>query len=76
MRQAVWDVTAYVQANGPGTYTVADIAFERTGAFLPYASWALVAAYELDPAADLGAMTPEQQARFAPRRSAGTTGSR
>jgi hypothetical protein len=67
MRQAVWDVTGYVQANGPGAYTVGDIMYERAGAFLPYASWAIVAAYELDPAADVAAMSPEQQARFAPR---------
>jgi hypothetical protein len=67
MRQAVWDVTDYVRANGAGSYTVADIMFERAGAFLPYASWAIVAAYELDPATDLAALTPEQQARFAPR---------
>jgi hypothetical protein len=67
LRQAVWDLTDYVQANGPGAYTVADIVFERAGAFLPYASWAIVAAYDLDPAADVAAMTPEQQARFAPR---------
>ena len=67
LRQAVWDLTDYVQTNGPGAYTVADIAFERAGAFLPYASWAIVAAYDLDPAADVAAMTPEQQARFAPR---------
>ena len=53
--------------SGPGAYTVADIVFERAGAFLPYASWAIVAAYELDPAADVAAMSPEQQARFAPR---------
>ena len=49
MRQAVWDVTAFVQSAGPGVYTVADIVFERAGAYLPYASWAIVAAYELDP---------------------------
>jgi hypothetical protein len=67
LRQAVWDVTDYVQTNGPGAYTVADIVFERAGAFLPYASWAIVAAYEIDPAADVAAMAPEQQARFAPR---------
>ena len=40
LRQAVWDVTSYVQAAGAGSYTVADIIFERAGAFLPYASWA------------------------------------
>jgi hypothetical protein len=67
LRQAVWDVTDYVRLGGPGAYTVADIVFERAGAFLPYASWAIVAAYELDQAADATAMTPEQQARFAPR---------
>ncbi len=67
LRQAVWDVTDYVQLGGPGAYTVADIVFERAGAFLPYASWAIVAAYELDPAADAAAMAPEQRARFAPR---------
>ncbi len=67
LRQAVWDVTSYVQAAGAGTYTVADIMFERAGAFLPYASWALVAAYELDPAADLAAMPAVEQARFARR---------
>lgn len=68
MRQAVWDVTEYVRQGGPGTYTVADIMFERAAAFLPYASWTIVAAYELDPAADVAAMPPEQQARFAERR--------
>jgi hypothetical protein len=67
LRQAVWDVTNFVQQGGAGAYTVADIVFERAGAFLPYASWAIVLAYELDPAADLAAMSPEQQARFAPR---------
>ncbi len=67
MRQAVWDVTGYVQASGGGSYTVADIMYERAGAFLPYASWAIVAAYEIDPAADVAAMTPEQSARYAPR---------
>jgi len=67
LRQAVWDVTEFVRTGGPGAYTVADIVFERAGAFLPYASWAIVAAYELDPAADVAAMSPEQQARFAPR---------
>lgn len=67
MRQAVWDVTGYVQAAGGGTYTVADIVFERTRAYLPYASWTIVAAYELDPAADTGAMDAPQQARFDPR---------
>ena len=41
--------------------------FERTGAYTPYASWTIVAAYELDPATDVTAMTPEQLARFALR---------
>ena len=69
MRQAVWDVTEFVAAAGSGTYTVADIVHERAGAFMPYASWAIVAAYEFDPAADLAlvAPTPEAQQRFAPR---------
>ena len=69
LRQAVWDVTKLVAAAGAGTYTVADIVHERAGAFLPYASWAIVAAYELDPAADLAAVapTPEAQQRFARR---------
>lgn len=64
MRQAVWDVTDYVRAGGPGTYTVADIMFERAGAYLPYASWTIVAAYELDPSVDLFALSDEQRARF------------
>ena len=67
LRQAVWDITDYVNTNGAGAYTVADIMFERAGAFLPYASWAIVAAYELDPSADVATMSAEQQARFAPR---------
>ena len=69
LRQAVWDVTDYVSQAGAGTYTVADIVNERAGAFLPYASWAIVAAYELDPAADVAvaALTPEAQQRFARR---------
>jgi hypothetical protein len=70
MRQAVWDLTDYVRQAGGGTYTVADIMFERAAAFLPYASWTIVAAYELDPAADLAAMRPEQQGRFAERKVA------
>ena len=69
MRQAVWDITSYVAASGPGTYTVADIVHERSGAWLPYASWAIVVAYELDPAAGvaLAELPPEAQHRFAPR---------
>lgn len=64
MRQAVWDVSDYVRTAGRGTYTVADIMFERAGAYLPYATWTIVAAYELDPAVDLGALSSEQRARF------------
>jgi hypothetical protein len=67
LRQSVWDVTKYVSANGPGRYTVADIVGERAGAYLPYASWAIVAAYELDPKVDLGAVAAREQPRFAPR---------
>ena len=67
MRQAVWDVTEYVRTAGAGSYTVADIMFERAGAYLPYAAWTIVAAYELDPAVDLAVLSPEQRARFAPR---------
>lgn len=69
VRQAVWDVTDYVGAAGPGSYTVADIVHERSGAWLPYASWAIVAAYELDPSTEvrLTDLPPETQARFAPR---------
>ena len=67
LRQAVWDVTDYVRAAGPGIYTVADIMFERAGSYLPYATWTIVAAYELDPTADIATLSPEQQARFAPR---------
>ena len=44
---------SYVAAGGPGTYTVADIVNERVGPWLPYASWAIVVAYELDPAVAL-----------------------
>ena len=67
MRQAVWDVTEYVRTAGAGSYTVADIMFERAGAYLPYAAWTIVAAYELDPAVDLAVLSPEQRARFALR---------
>ena len=69
MRQAVWDVTDYVAAAGPGSYTVADIATERAGAWLPYASWAIVVAYELDPASgiQLDQLPAAEQQRFAPR---------
>jgi len=67
MRQAVWDVTGFVESAGGGVYTVADIMFERAGSYLPYASWTIVAAYELDPVADLAAMSVEQRVRFARR---------
>jgi hypothetical protein len=67
MRQGVWDVTKYVAAHGPGRYTVADIVSERAGAYLPYASWAIVAAYELDPKVDLGDVPTHDQPRFARR---------
>jgi len=70
MRQAVWDVTEFVREQGPGTYTVADIMSERAAAYLPYASWTIVAAYELDPEADLAALAPEERARFTTRRVA------
>ncbi|MET0324186.1 MAG: hypothetical protein ABW219_03105 [Ilumatobacteraceae bacterium] len=69
MRQAVWDVTDYVTAGGPGTYTVADIVSERAGAWLPYSSWAIVVAYELDPASgiQLDQLPAAERQRFAPR---------
>lgn len=69
MRQAVWDVTRYVQRRGAGRYTVADIVTEAAHSQLPYASWAIVVAYELDPEAgiDLSTLPPEQAQRFAPR---------
>jgi hypothetical protein len=65
LRQAVWDVTEYVIVHGAGRYTVADIVSERAGPYLPYASWAIVAVYERDPAA--GAIFPRLRARFARR---------
>jgi hypothetical protein len=67
LRQAVWDVTAYVAAGGRGTYTVADIVYERVGSNPPRASWAIVAAYELDPTVGGAAVAAEDQPRFAPR---------
>ena len=57
LRQAVWDVTAYVAAAGAGTYTVADIVSQRVGPGCRYASWAIVVAYELDPAVGPSAST-------------------
>ncbi len=65
--QAVWDVTALVRAGGAGAYTVADIPYTRTGMWEPYASWTIVAVYELDVTADLGPMGQPERARFAPR---------
>jgi hypothetical protein len=69
LRQAVWDVTKYVSKHGAGKYTVADIVSERAAPYLPYASWAIVAAYEFDPAAGqrLRALPPAERQRFAPR---------
>ena len=67
LRQAVWDVTRFVNRRGSGRYTVADIVSERATAYLPYASWAVVAAYELDPAAKIRELAPEQRPRFARR---------
>ena len=67
MRQSVWDVTKYVAAHGSGRYTVADIVSERAGPYLPYASWAIVAAYELDPNVHLDEVAARDQPRFARR---------
>jgi hypothetical protein len=65
LRSAVWDVTEYVAAGGAGRYTVADIASQRAGPYLPYASWAMVVAYELDPAVAIDDVA--DPGRFAPR---------
>ena len=65
LRSAVWDVTGFVAAAGAGTYTVADILSQRAGPYLPYASWAMVVAYELDPAVGLDGVADRD--RFAPR---------
>jgi hypothetical protein len=69
MRQAVWDVTSYVASRGAGYYTVADIASERAASFLPYASWAIVVAYEFDSRTgqQLAALPRRLQQRFAER---------
>ena len=67
VRQAVWDVTQAVAAGGAGRYTVADIVSERTGTSAPYASWAIVLAYELRPTRELKDLRPALRARFAPR---------
>jgi len=67
LRQATWDVTAFVAGRGGGSYTVADIVNERSGPWLPYASWGLVVAYELADGVQLAELAPEVQPRFAPR---------
>jgi hypothetical protein len=69
LRQAVWDITKFVARRGAGSYTVADIISERAAPYLPYASWAIVAAYEFDPASglQLGDLRPAQRQRFAER---------
>jgi hypothetical protein len=69
MRQAVWDVTKYVARRGAGYYTVADIVSERAAPFLPYASWAIVVAYEFDSSAgqQLVNVPRLRQQRFAKR---------
>jgi len=69
MRQAVWDVTDYVAANGAGNYTVADIVVDDGPAPMPYATWAIMVLYERDPAlvTDLAALAPEEQDRFTRR---------
>jgi hypothetical protein len=67
LRQAVWDVTEHVAIDGAGRYTVADIVGERAGAFLPYASWAIVAAYELDPELDVRTLGAADRSRFTRR---------
>jgi hypothetical protein len=65
LRSSVWDVTGLVEAAGAGTYTVADIVSQRAGPYLPYASWAMVVAYDLDPAIGLDGV-PDRD-RFAAR---------
>jgi hypothetical protein len=69
LRQAVWDVTDYVADRGRGSYTVADIVSERAAPYLPYASWAIVAAYEFDTSSgrELDNLPLDEQQRFARR---------
>jgi len=67
LRQAVWDLTDYVTAAGPGTYTVADIVSQRVIPSVHHASWAIVVAYERDPAVALDTIDASARARFAPR---------
>ncbi len=65
-RQAVWDVTEFVRQRGGGEYTIADIANEAVSGSA-YASWTIVAAYELAGGADPAQLAPELQPRFARR---------
>jgi hypothetical protein len=69
LRQAVWDVTDYVADRGRGSYTVADIVSERAAPYLPYASWAIVVAYDFDANSgqEIGDLPRKEQQRFAPR---------
>ena len=69
LRQAVWDVTDYVADRGRGSYTVADIVAERAAPYLPYASWAIVVAYEFDASSgqEIGNLPLDEQRRFARR---------
>ena len=58
---------SFVSQGGGGDYAVADIVSERAAAWLPYASWSIVVAYEFDPdgGVDFAGLTPEAQQRFA-----------
>jgi len=69
MRQAVWDVTAYVAANGAGTYTVADIVNDPGLSAMPYASWAMAVLYEYDTSSGvaLASLPPAEQQPFTAR---------
>ena len=75
LRSAVWDVTGFVAAAGAGTYTVADILSQRAGPYLPYASWAMVVAYELDPAVGLDRIVSPIAIASPPACCRGTTAS-
>jgi hypothetical protein len=66
LRHAVWDVTAAVAAGGAGRYTIADIVSAPTPDVRPLATWSMVVAYELDPAA-AGAISEADRGRFALR---------
>ena len=68
MRQAVWDVTDFVQSGGPGAYTVADIVVRAGRA----RSCRTRRGRSSPPTSSIRPPTwrpcrPEQQARFAPR---------